>query len=997
MSKSFNKPAVQKNKHLTPLVLIGSVCLLTACGGGGGSSSASNSVASTPFTLQGVVSKGILQNAIITAYSVDSSGKKGSPIGSPVRTSTTGQYSLKVTGVTGPVVVEETVDATTLETCDTAGGCGSVAFGNTFTPPASLVMDTVIGSVSPSTTTINAQITPFTQLATTLAENTSGGLTSSNITQSLTQVATVFGLQDLNSTIPADITATNVGKAPTDSQQYAVMNAAIATLAAQSNSTPQAIIQNLGNQLITQQGIVNTTGSTLVTASSASIPTLANLYSASLAVTQAAGLTNSQVSNALTTAMTTANNQNIGSLSTVNITPATSPLTIAKNFINNLHIFLQTALTLDNSGNIAALATAYQPVTTLLQSNSAEMSQLMKATETLGGFLLNEAQVAHNGGTLTTTDLLNFIYNSNNYTYSLLRTGSNGSSSYPLIIQPNADFAITSTTTGSASPSVILNGSINVQPGYWSWGYWSSGTPCNTSTSTSTSTNNCLIPVPNTTPITIKLNNIAVTYPASAGTAQTSDTIQLMPGGTLSSPNISLAFGNSGGSLTLNYNNATAVNPLRLGSAQLTGTNAPDSATLSLTNATITEAKSVFTGNVSIAAQKINEPVVDTNNITTIPALIPTTLSINGTLNTGVNQDNIAVTATASLDQPNTQNNLVQVIPGDGYKNSALLNYQYFPGSASTQTQEYAALTVNPGITLAPWSGIFNTFNNTASATPPAVYLVNAPATSNEAMMYCNSGSSTTTTSSTSSSGPQNALFMLTGANSGGVWPYSGGPLNNNYQMTLIDCNSSTTLSAALAGISANSSSSPYYYNNNNNTLQTTTTTYNFLSWFTSAGANLSSTTPVPVTATVAQSYGGLARGSAPGIENISASISASVTLGGAVHTVKLNVSGDRTGLKTGDATINLTLDALPMLTIVEPNFQASHANVGNILLSDSSGAAVSLPLSAFSSASSGKLSVPVQVGTTTQGTLSKGAITTSNNFANAYLVTFTDNSIVAL
>lgn len=78
--------------------LTGGVCLiLAACGGGGGGSSASSPSPNpnASFSLAGVVAKGVLQNAIVTAYTFSSSGQR-TQVGTPVRTDASGQYKLSL-------------------------------------------------------------------------------------------------------------------------------------------------------------------------------------------------------------------------------------------------------------------------------------------------------------------------------------------------------------------------------------------------------------------------------------------------------------------------------------------------------------------------------------------------------------------------------------------------------------------------------------------------------------------------------------------------------------------------------------------------------------------------------------------------------------------------------------------------------------------------------------------------------------------------------------
>ena len=65
---------------------------LAACGGGGGSSSSGG----TPSTVavSGVASKGLLLNAVVTAYAVNADGTKGNKLASVTTSATDGSYTL---------------------------------------------------------------------------------------------------------------------------------------------------------------------------------------------------------------------------------------------------------------------------------------------------------------------------------------------------------------------------------------------------------------------------------------------------------------------------------------------------------------------------------------------------------------------------------------------------------------------------------------------------------------------------------------------------------------------------------------------------------------------------------------------------------------------------------------------------------------------------------------------------------------------------------------
>lgn len=118
--------------------------LLAACGGGSSDSGTSNiAPAVTEGTITGTASKGILQKAIVTAYKI-SDGKKGEKLGTPVMTGDNGEYSLKISGYAGAVLLEMTSDANTKMLCDIPAGCESTTDFGKPVSAAGLTLQTVL-------------------------------------------------------------------------------------------------------------------------------------------------------------------------------------------------------------------------------------------------------------------------------------------------------------------------------------------------------------------------------------------------------------------------------------------------------------------------------------------------------------------------------------------------------------------------------------------------------------------------------------------------------------------------------------------------------------------------------------------------------------------------------------------------------------------------------------------------------------------------------------
>jgi len=211
-----------------------SAIIASGCGGGGDETStpSTTSTSSSPPTIiAGGAAKGIISNGIITAYELDAKGEKGSAVGSAT-TAADGSYSLTLNATydgTSALLIELTVDATTLMVCDALNGCGTIARGETFTPPASFILRAILPAATAGSS-ISAQITPFTDMAASII--TANADTSESAVQAaIAKVTQIVGV-DIMQTMPVDITK-NISGESIESQRYALMLAAIASHAFQ--------------------------------------------------------------------------------------------------------------------------------------------------------------------------------------------------------------------------------------------------------------------------------------------------------------------------------------------------------------------------------------------------------------------------------------------------------------------------------------------------------------------------------------------------------------------------------------------------------------------------------------------------------------------------------------------------------------------------------------------------------------------------------------------
>ncbi|HEX5373382.1 MAG TPA: hypothetical protein VFW84_11685, partial [Aquabacterium sp.] len=154
---------------------------LVACGGGGGSDAADPTV-----TLSGVAAKGLLKNAIVRAYRVNSDGSQ-TLIKESV-TDTDGSYSLADIPAGVTVLVEISAGPSTTMV-DEATNATDVPV------PAGFRIRAATTTVEGGTNTL--QVTPFSEMAVTKAEGAEGGLVPANIEGANADIRTYLGFDVL--------------------------------------------------------------------------------------------------------------------------------------------------------------------------------------------------------------------------------------------------------------------------------------------------------------------------------------------------------------------------------------------------------------------------------------------------------------------------------------------------------------------------------------------------------------------------------------------------------------------------------------------------------------------------------------------------------------------------------------------------------------------------------------------------------------------------------
>lgn len=219
---------------------------LTACGGGGGSSSSDSP--SSSYTVSGTAAKGIIQKGIVTAE--EYVGTDWKAVGNTT-TDDNGKYTLALSGYTGgPLRIKITADSSTTMKCDDASGCGDTAtFGQSIALSNDFSMAAILPSVS-STTLSDVPVTPYTNMAAHLAENSlaTAADKSAAVNTALSTVTTMVGF-NVATTPVVDITADDFSTTATeDEQRAAAMSAALMNFTDESTSVND-VLANLAKAL----------------------------------------------------------------------------------------------------------------------------------------------------------------------------------------------------------------------------------------------------------------------------------------------------------------------------------------------------------------------------------------------------------------------------------------------------------------------------------------------------------------------------------------------------------------------------------------------------------------------------------------------------------------------------------------------------------------------------------------------------------------------------
>jgi len=205
--------------------------LLAGCGGGGGSSDTGTSgggssngggtTSAAKVSLTGVAAKGLMANADVAVYAVNSDGTLASTALASTTTDAKGAYTLSFSGTKDqPVVVKVSAKADGSTTHLDEVSASAQALPSGFAMRA-LLVPTATGDI----TTSNS-VTPFSELAVAAAAKAGGGITAANAAQATSTISQLLGFD------PSTVAATTVAAASTANQQkLAVLLTAVSQLA----------------------------------------------------------------------------------------------------------------------------------------------------------------------------------------------------------------------------------------------------------------------------------------------------------------------------------------------------------------------------------------------------------------------------------------------------------------------------------------------------------------------------------------------------------------------------------------------------------------------------------------------------------------------------------------------------------------------------------------------------------------------------------------------
>lgn len=213
--------------------------LLTAACGGGGTSDASNVGSGGTGFVSGVITKGPLGNASVTAYGI-SGGQMGAAIGSAT-TDANGNFSLGLGSYAGALMLQVS-----------GGSYRDEATGTPMAMAQGDVMTAMVPTIVANSSTSGMQVTPVTSMAQTLAQSMTGGMTDANIAAANAAMGSYFSVSDVLRVAPMNPLVPGSGTgASQDARNYGMTLAAMSQYAKNLNvAVSSAMVTALMNDAL---------------------------------------------------------------------------------------------------------------------------------------------------------------------------------------------------------------------------------------------------------------------------------------------------------------------------------------------------------------------------------------------------------------------------------------------------------------------------------------------------------------------------------------------------------------------------------------------------------------------------------------------------------------------------------------------------------------------------------------------------------------------------
>lgn len=193
--------------------------LLAAACGGGGSASVSGVGSGGTGLVSGVVTKGPVANASVSAYGI-ANGQMGARIGTAT-SDAGGNFSMDIGSYAGPVMLQAI-----------GGSYRDEATGTTMAVAPGDVMTALMPRVATASNNAGIQVTPVTAMAQTMAQAMPGGMTEANIAAANAAMGTYFAVGDVLRVQPMNplVPGSGVGASPA-ARNYGMTLAAMSQFA----------------------------------------------------------------------------------------------------------------------------------------------------------------------------------------------------------------------------------------------------------------------------------------------------------------------------------------------------------------------------------------------------------------------------------------------------------------------------------------------------------------------------------------------------------------------------------------------------------------------------------------------------------------------------------------------------------------------------------------------------------------------------------------------